>query len=120
MVPRGVICAAFRSAMRCNTSAPGLGQVWQDAVIKYTIFIGSQTASRQRCDCSYRRFSVYSVRGGDTKQQVPMDVSNTTRRRQAPALWNVAPADSRVLRGIFGLWVLAFALKHADASWDVK
>jgi hypothetical protein len=48
-----------------------------------------------------------------------MDVSNTTRRRLALALWNGAPAGARVLRGIFGLWVLAFALKHAGASWDV-
>jgi len=48
-----------------------------------------------------------------------MDVSNTTRRRQALALWNGAQVDSRVLRGIFGLWVLAFALKHTGASWDV-
>jgi hypothetical protein len=48
-----------------------------------------------------------------------MDMSNTTRRWQALALWNGAPADSRVLRGIFGLWVLAFALKHIGASWDV-
>jgi hypothetical protein len=48
-----------------------------------------------------------------------MDMSNTTTHRQALALWNGALLDSRVLRGIFGLWVLAFVLKHTGASWDV-
>jgi hypothetical protein len=48
-----------------------------------------------------------------------MDVPNMTKRRQALALWNGAPADSRILCAIFSLWVLAFVLKHAGASWDV-
>jgi hypothetical protein len=48
-----------------------------------------------------------------------MDVPQTSRRWQPLALWNGAPVDSRVLRSIFGLWLLAFVLKHTGASWDV-
>src|SRR6185503_8835378 len=33
--------------------------------------------------------------------------------------WGAAPAGARALRIVFGLWILAFALKHAGASWDV-
>src|SRR5512138_3909946 len=48
-----------------------------------------------------------------------MSVPSTTRPWWELTRWGEAPADPRALLGIFGLWVLAFALKHAGASWDV-
>ncbi|MFL5802251.1 MAG: hypothetical protein ACJ8CR_10985 [Roseiflexaceae bacterium] len=31
-----------------------------------------------------------------------------------------APTDVRTLRAVFGLWILAYAFKHAGASWDLS
>jgi hypothetical protein len=47
-------------------------------------------------------------------------VPATLKRWWTPSR-SAAPAalDERTLRIVFGLWVLAFALKHAGASWDL-
>ena len=41
------------------------------------------------------------------------------KRWLLPSPWNAAPPTARTLRIVFGLWILAFILKHAGASWDV-
>lgn len=46
-------------------------------------------------------------------------ISTAVRRWRQSSSWEVASTSARALRIVFGLWICAFALKHAGASWDL-
>jgi hypothetical protein len=51
--------------------------------------------------------------------RVPTSTPIQHRRHTSPWFDPLAPTSVRTLRVVFGLWILAYAFKHAGASWDL-
>ena len=46
-------------------------------------------------------------------------VSTAIKRWWHAASWKSVSTEAWMIRSVFGLWIVAFALKHVDARWDL-